>query len=157
MEYKMHYVNLRRFQLCCVHCVRTVHCSNVTSVYGVHKVQMLLSGRCVSADALVRIYGVTNVAPTQKDKFFLLSKRRPQLQICKRYWKEHKLAHGSRWGWKPKTSVLARTSCSLLDWTVDSICLLTAMQPGAATAYFALVSVGISNLFILRRSISCVT
>jgi hypothetical protein len=34
-------------------------------MYGAHNVQMPLRGRCVSAAALVRSYGATNVAPTQ--------------------------------------------------------------------------------------------
>jgi hypothetical protein len=47
-------------------------------VYGVRKVQMLLPGRCVSADALVRQHDATTVAPTQKEKLF----SRHQFQIC---------------------------------------------------------------------------
>jgi hypothetical protein len=112
-----------------------------------------LSGRCVSAVALVRFYGVTDVEPTQGDKPLLSSKRSQQFQTYKPSWKEQKLDHGSRRSWKPRTIVLARTSCSLLDWTDDSICLIRAVQLGAAAAYLALFSVGV---FMLWRSISCV-
>jgi hypothetical protein len=61
-------------------------------------------------------YGATNVAPTQKDKPLLSSKRRPHFQTHKGPWNEHKLGHVSRWGPKRKTTVLARASSNLLDW-----------------------------------------
>jgi hypothetical protein len=66
-------------------------------MYGVHKVQMPSAGCCVSADTLVRSYGATNMAPTQKDK--LLSPQwRPHFQTHKRAWNDYKSGHGSQWG-----------------------------------------------------------
>jgi hypothetical protein len=38
------------------------------SMYVIRKVESPLSGRCVSAGTLMRNYGATNMAPTQKDK-----------------------------------------------------------------------------------------
>jgi hypothetical protein len=74
-------------------------------------------GRCVSAGELVQNYGVTNVAPTQKDKPFLSTKRRPHLQTYKPSWNEHETGHGFQPGSKPKMAVLTRASSNLLDWT----------------------------------------
>jgi hypothetical protein len=64
------------------------------SAYGVHKVQMPLPGRCVSACALVLNYGATNVAPTQKDQPLLSSNRRPHFQTHKQSWNEQKFGQG---------------------------------------------------------------
>jgi hypothetical protein len=89
------------------------------SVYGAHKVQMPLPGRWVSAGTLVRNYGATNLAPTQKDKPLLSSKRRPHFKTRKRSWNEQKFGHGSRGGPKPRTTVLARTSSNILDLERD--------------------------------------
>jgi hypothetical protein len=82
------------------------------SVYGVLWVQMPFPGRCVSAGALVRNCCATNMAPTQKDKPLLSSKRRPHFQTHKRSWNERKLGHASRRVSKPTTTVLARAE----DW-----------------------------------------
>jgi hypothetical protein len=84
-------------------------------MYGVHKVQMSLPGRYVSAGALVLSYGATNVAPTQKDRPLLSWMRRPHVETHQRSWNEHKFFHGLRRGPKPRTTVLARVSRNLLD------------------------------------------
>jgi hypothetical protein len=70
----------------------------------------------VSAAKIVLNYGATNVAPTQKDKPLLSSKRRPHLQTQKWSWKEQKLSYDSRRGPKPTTTVLARANSNLLLW-----------------------------------------
>jgi hypothetical protein len=66
-------------------------------VYDVPKVQMPLPGSCVSAGAVVRNYGATNVASTQK----------------------HVNGLGININSKLRTTLLARTS-SILDWTSQS-------------------------------------
>jgi hypothetical protein len=74
----------------------------------------------MSAGVLIRNYGATNVAPTQKDKPLLSLERRPHLQTHKRSWNERKLVHGSRRSPKPRTTVLARASSNLLLYSVVS-------------------------------------
>jgi hypothetical protein len=44
--------------------------------------------RCASAGTLVQNYGATNVAPTQKDKPLLSSKRGTHFQTRKRSWNQ---------------------------------------------------------------------
>jgi ribosomal protein L19E len=78
---------------------------------------MTLPERCVSAGALVQIYGATNGAPTHKVKPLLSSNRRPKFQMHKRSRNEHKSGHGSRWGSKARMNVQERTSSNLLKWT----------------------------------------
>jgi hypothetical protein len=63
------------------------------SVYGVHKSQMPLPGRCVSVSILILNYTVTNVEPIQEDQP-LFSSETPFSN--KRYWNEQKFGHGSR-------------------------------------------------------------
>jgi hypothetical protein len=50
----------------------------------------------MSVGTLVRNYGATNLAPTQKDKPLLSSKKGPYFKTYKRSWNEHKLGYGSR-------------------------------------------------------------
>jgi hypothetical protein len=52
------------------------------SVYGAHKLRMLLTGRGVMSLTLMRNYDATNAAPTQKHK--------PHLQTNKQSWNQQK-------------------------------------------------------------------
>jgi hypothetical protein len=79
----------------CVSCISIIHCSKVKLVYGVHTVKVPIPGRCMSVGTVVQNYGATDVAPTQKDKPLLSSKRRPHFQTHKLSWNEHELGHGS--------------------------------------------------------------
>jgi hypothetical protein len=75
---------------------------------------MPLAGRCLNAGTVVLNYRTANVAPTQKDKPCLSSKRRPDFQTHKWSWNEQKFDRGFRQGSKPRTTVLARASSKLL-------------------------------------------
>jgi hypothetical protein len=75
----------------------------------------------VSAGTVVRNYVATNVARNQAYQPLLSSKNRLHCQTHKRFWNEHKLGHRSRRVSKPRTTVLARASSSLLDWTVAPV------------------------------------
>jgi hypothetical protein len=59
-------------------------------MYGVREVQVPLTGRSVSAGVLMRNYGATNVAPTQKAQLLFSSKIRLHFQTRKWSWNEHK-------------------------------------------------------------------
>jgi hypothetical protein len=86
----------------CISSINVIIVVKWQSVYGVHKVNMLLPGRFLSASTLVRNYHATNLAPTQKYQPLLSPKRRPQFQTHKGSWNEHKFGHGYRKGPKPK-------------------------------------------------------
>jgi hypothetical protein len=62
-----------------------------------------------SAGMLLSNYDATNMAPTQKDEPFLLSKRRRHFKTHERSWNKHDLGH-------QKTTMEARTSSKLVDW-----------------------------------------
>jgi hypothetical protein len=49
----------------------------------------------MSAGTLMQNYDAINVAPTQKEKPLLSSKRRPHFETHWRSWNEHKLGRGS--------------------------------------------------------------
>jgi hypothetical protein len=104
-------------EVLCTCCIILIHHSKWQSVYDVHKAQMPLLGRCVSAGTPVRNYGATNVAPTQKDRPLLTSKTSPHFQTNKRSWNKYILGHGSRRGAKPRTTVLARATSNSMDST----------------------------------------
>jgi hypothetical protein len=47
------------------------------SLFGVHKVQVSLPGRCLIADDLVRNYGAADMAPTQEESLLFSLRRQP--------------------------------------------------------------------------------
>jgi hypothetical protein len=103
---------------------------------------MPLPGCCVSAGTLMRNYGATNVAPTQKDKP-LLSFKRPRFQTYKPCWNEYK--------WVPteletKISVLASASSNLLDWTGQ-------LSVGRRSRRLAVLSCVVSSRYLATTSV----
>jgi hypothetical protein len=96
----------------------------VECIYGLELAKMSISGSC-SAGTHVGNYSATNVPTTQKDKLTLSSKRRPNFETHKRYWNEHKLAHGFCHDLEPRTTVLVKASSNLLDWTGEEAFVFT--------------------------------